>query len=348
MHIVAPPPWPGARIDLVTRPATNDTASNDTATNDTATNNTVIEARARVSLVDVAARDGLQSEETLVSTADKVELVRRLEAAGVRRAEVVSFVNPTRVPQMADAREVMAALATPGTLADRASMSLAGLVLNARGLDGAIETGVDEINVVVVSTDTYATRNQSRTTAELIDTWHQVGERARSHGLRTTVTLAAAFGCPFEGELPEGRLTSVARAILQVRPDEFALADSIGVAAPTDIERGIDVVRSLDADVPLRCHFHNTRNTGIANVVAALRHGVRTFDASLGGIGGCPFAPDATGNVPTEDVLYLLHRMGIDTGIDLDAIIGIVPWLRSVIGHDTPGLVSRAGNFPPR
>jgi hydroxymethylglutaryl-CoA lyase len=242
----------------------------------------------------------------------------------------------------------MAALATPGTLADRASMSLAGLVLNARGLDGAIETGVDEINVVVVSTDTYATRNQSRTTAELIDTWHQVGERARSHGLRTTVTLAAAFGCPFEGELPEGRLTSVARAILQVRPDEFALADSIGVAAPTDIERGIDVVRSLDADVPLRCHFHNTRNTGIANVVAALRHGVRTFDASLGGIGGCPFAPDATGNVPTEDVLYLLHRMGIDTGIDLDAIIGIVPWLRSVIGHDTPGLVSRAGNFPPR
>lgn len=348
MHIVAPPPWPGARIDLVTRPATHDIATNDTASNDTATNNTVIEARARVSLVDVAARDGLQSEETLVSTADKVELVRRLEAAGVRRAEVVSFVNPTRVPQMADAREVMAALAAPGALVDRASMSLAGLVLNARGLDGAIETGVDEINVVVVSTDTYATRNQSRTTAELIDTWHQVGERARSHGLRTTVTLAAAFGCPFEGELPEGRLTSVARAILQVQPDEFALADSIGVAAPTDIERGIDVVRSLDADVPLRCHFHNTRNTGIANVVAALRHGVRTFDASLGGIGGCPFAPDATGNVPTEDVLYLLHRMGIDTGIDLDAIIGIVPWLRSVIGHDTPGLVSRAGNFPPR
>ena len=301
-----------------------------------------------MSLVDVAARDGLQSEETLVSTADKVELVRRLEAAGVRRAEVVSFVNPTRVPQMADAREVMAALAAPGALADRASMSLAGLVLNARGLDGAIETGVDEINVVVVSTDTYATRNQSRTTAELIDTWHQVGERARSHGLRTTVTLAAAFGCPFEGELPDGRLASVARAILQVRPDEFALADSIGVAAPTDIERGIDAVRSLDADVPLRCHFHNTRNTGLANVVAALRHGVRTFDASLGGIGGCPFAPDATGNVPTEDVLYLLHRMGVDTGIDLDAIIGIVPWLRSVIGHDTPGLVSRAGNFPPR
>lgn len=331
MLIVASPPGLGARIDSVTPPTSN--AS-------------VTEPRSRVTLVDVAARDGLQSEERIVSTADKVALVRRLETAGVRRAEVVSFVNPTRVPQMADARELMAALTTPGTLIDRSAMSLAGLVLNARGLDGAIETGVDEINVVVVSTDTYATRNQSRTTAELVDTWHLVGERARSHGLRTTVTLAAAFGCPFEGELPDGRLESVARAILQVRPDEFALADSIGVAAPTDIERGIDVIRSLDGEVPLRCHFHNTRNTGLANVVAALRRGVSTFDASLGGIGGCPFAPDATGNVPTEDVLYLLHRMGVDTGIDLDAIIAIVPWLRTVIGHDTPALVSRAGNFP--
>lgn len=331
MHIVAPSPRPGARIDPVTAPT-----------------DSAIDRPSRVTLVDVAPRDGLQSEDVVVSTADKVELVRRLAAAGVRRAEVVSFVNPSRVPQMADSREVMTALSTPGVLPDRASMSLAGLVLNARGLDDAIETGVDEINVVVVCTDTYATRNQNRTTSELIDTWHQIGERARSHGLRTTVTLAAAFGCPFEGELPDHRLETVVRHVLEVRPDEFALADSIGVAAPTDVERGVDVVRSVDDDIALRCHFHNTRNTGIANVVAALRRGVHTFDASLGGIGGCPFAPDATGNVPTEDLLYLLHRMGVDTGIDLDAIIAIVPWLRSVIGHDTPALVSRAGNFPRR
>ena len=301
-----------------------------------------------ISLVDVAARDGLQSEDVIVSTAHKVELVQRLVAAGVRRAEVVSFVNPKRVPQMADGLDVMAALNSPGTLPDRTAVSLAGLVLNARGLDGAIESGVDEINVVVVSTDTYATRNQGRTTAELVDVWHQVGERARAHGLRTTVTLAAAFGCPFEGELPDGRVRDVARAILQVRPDEFALADSIGVAAPTDVVRGVATVRDLDPDLALRCHFHNTRNTGLANIAAAVGEGVRAFDASLGGIGGCPFAPNATGNVPTEDVLYMLHRMGHSTGIDLDAVITSVPWLQSVIGHSTPALVSRAGNFPPR
>ena len=181
-----------------------------------------------------------------------------------------------------------------------------------------------------------------------MDVWHQVGERARAHGLRTTVTLAAAFGCPFEGELPDGRVRDVARAILQVRPDEFALADSIGVAAPTDVVRGVATVRDLDPDLALRCHFHNTRNTGLANIAAAVGEGVRAFDASLGGIGGCPFAPNATGNVPTEDVLYMLHRMGCSTGIDLDAVITSVPWLQSVIGHSTPALVSRAGNFPPR
>jgi len=301
-----------------------------------------------ISIVDVAARDGLQSEDLIVTTADKVELVQRLVAAGVRRVEVVSFVDPKRVPQMADGFDVMATLNSPGSLPDRSAVSLAGLVLNARGLDGAIESGVDEINVVVVSTDTYATRNQGRTTAELVGAWHQIGERARGHGLRTTVTLAAAFGCPFEGELPGERIRDVARAILEVRPDEFALADSIGVAAPTDVVRGVATVRDLDPDLPLRCHFHNTRNTGLANIAAAVGEGVRTFDASLGGIGGCPFAPDATGNVPTEDVLYMLHRMGRSTGIDLDALITSVSWLQSVIGHPTPALVSRAGNFPPR
>ncbi len=301
-----------------------------------------------VSVIDVAARDGLQSEDVIVSTSDKVELVRRLVAAGVRRAEVVSFVNPKRVPQMADGADVMAALNAPGALPDRTAISLAGLVLNARGLDQAIEAGVDEINVVVVSTDTYATRNQGRTTAELVDVWHQVGERARDHGLRTTVTLAAAFGCPFEGELPADRLREVARSVLAVPPDELALADSIGVAAPTDVVRGIATVRDIDPDVPLRCHFHNTRNTGLANIAAALGEGVSTFDASLGGIGGCPFAPNATGNVPLEDVLYMLQRMGRTTGIDLDSVIATVPWLQSVIGHETPALVSRAGNFPPR
>ena len=300
----------------------------------------------RTEIVDVSPRDGLQSEERLVSTADKVELIRRLVAAGVRRIEAVSFVNPKRVPQMADSAELMATLSRPGVLHDRTTVSLAGLVLNARGLDNAIDCGVDEINVVVVCTDTFAQKNQGRSTDELIDVWHEVGERARSLGLFTTVTLAASFGCPYEREVTRERRLEVLEKILRVRPNEIAFADSIGVAVPSDVVAALDDARALDADIALRCHFHNTRNTGVANVLAAAAWGVSTFDASLGGIGGCPFAPNATGNVPAEDAIYALHRSGFDTGIDLAAFIENVPWLESVVGHAAPALVSRAGLFP--
>lgn len=299
-----------------------------------------------VTIVEVSPRDGLQSEERLVPTADKVELIRRVVAAGVRRVEAVSFVNPKRMPQMADAAEMMAALNAPGTLHDRAAVSIAGLVLNARGLDSAVETGVDEINVVVVCTDTFAQKNQGRTTDELVDVWHEIGSRAREHGLFTTVTLAAAFGCPYEGEVSRDRRLAVLGRIMEVAPDEIAFADSIGVAVPGDVTAAIDDAAAAHPSVALRCHFHNTRNTGVANVAAAIAAGVRTFDSSLGGIGGCPFAPAATGNVPTEDVLYMLHRSGHDTGIDLEQLISHVPWLADTVGHSTPALVSRAGLFP--
>ena len=299
-----------------------------------------------VEIVEVSPRDGLQSDPTLLSTAGKIELVRRAVAAGLRRLEVVSFVNPTRVPQMADSAEVMAELNTPGVLPGRDDCTLVGLVLNARGLENAIAAKVDEINFVVVCSDTFAEKNQGKPTAGLIEQWHDIGEAARRAGFTTSVTLAASFGCPYEGEVPLDRFAWVVEQVMQVAPDEIALADSIGVAVPTDVRQRVAIARDIATGARLRCHFHNTRNTGLANAGAAVEAGIRVLDASLGGIGGCPFAPNATGNIATEDLVYLLHRMGYDTGIDLAAACTIGPWLESVLSHPVPGLLAKAGVFP--
>ena len=302
---------------------------------------------ANVQLVEVSARDGLQSEAALVATSDKAELIRRAAAAGLRRIEAVSFVNPKRVPQMADGAELMALLNTPDFLPERSDCSLSGLVLNQRGLEAALVTGVDEINVVVVVSDTFAVKNQGVDTAGLVAMWHAVGTAARAAGLRSTVTLAASFGCPYEGEVSDERFAQVVRAVMEVPPDELSLADSIGVAAPKQVRERVADSRSAAPTIALRCHFHNTRNTGIANVIAAVEAGVSAIDASIGGIGGCPFAPNATGNVATEDVAYALQRMGFATGLHHEALHGIVPWLETVVGHQAAGLLSRAGSFPP-
>ena len=297
-----------------------------------------------VEIVEVAARDGLQSDPTLLPTAAKVELIRRVVGAGLRRVEAVSFVNPARVPQMADADEVMSILHDAPWAPDDASFI--GLVLNRRGFDRAVGCGVDEINVVVVCTDTFAQKNQGQTTQGLIDTWHEIAQAAAGTGLRTSVTLAASFGCPYEGEVPVERLVSVVEAVAQAAPDEIAIADSIGVAVPTDVRERIAAVDAVRGDATLRCHFHNTRNTGLANAAAAVEAGVRVLDSSFGGIGGCPFAPNATGNIPTEDLVYLLHRMGHPTGVDLPTLIGNVTWLEDALDHGVPGLVGKAGVFP--
>jgi len=300
-----------------------------------------------VSIVEVAPRDGLQSDPTLLGTDAKVEMITRAVRAGIRRIETVSFVNPKRVPQMADADDVMAAL-----LADTETRALGasyiGLVLNQRGLDRAVETGVDEINAVVVCSDTFAMKNQGQDSQGLLDTAASVVAGARAHGLPVSVTMAASFGCPYEGEVSLNRLAWVVEQVVAAGPDEIALADSIGVAVPTDVAARVALVRDIvgDAPITLRCHFHNTRNTGLANAAAALDAGVRVFDSSLGGIGGCPFAPNATGNVPTEDLLYMFHRMGFDSGVDLDALAANVPWIEDVLGHSVPGYLSKAGNFP--
>lgn len=294
-----------------------------------------------VSIVEMAPRDGLQNESAVLSTADKVELVERAVRAGARRIEVTSFVNPARVPQMADADEVMAALPRPD------GVSYAGLVMNDRGLDRALAAGVDEVDVVVVATDTFCLRNQGVTTEEACRLASSLVRRAREAGALTTVTVGAAFGCPFEGEVPEERLREVLGRVVDAGPDELALADTIGVAVPTAVSARLALAaRVAGADLPLRLHLHDTRHTGVANAVAAHAAGVRTLDASIGGAGGCPFAPNATGNVATEDLVYLFDRMGVDTGLDLATTVSTTAWLEERLGKRLPGALLRAGGFP--
>lgn len=297
---------------------------------------------AQVDILEVSPRDGLQNEATILSTADKVELVQRAVRAGARRIEVTSFVNPSRVPQMADADEVMAAVPRDEGVA------YAGLVMNRRGLDRALNAGVDEIDVVVVATDTFCQRNQGMTTTQACDTAAELVREAHAAGVFTTITVGASFGCPFEGEVSLARLREVVRRVVDAGPDEIALADTIGVAVPAEIKERLALVREVtDSGGPLRLHLHDTRHTGVANAVAAVEAGVQTLDASIGGAGGCPFAPKATGNVATEDLVYLFQRMGVATGLDLGSVIETVGWLEERLGKRLPGALAPAGGFPP-
>lgn len=289
-----------------------------------------------IQIVEVGPRDGLQNESVVFDTDTKVEFINRCLAAGTQRIEVASFVNPKRVPQMADAEAVLERLSP-----DRASYI--GLVLNERGFDRALATQVSEVNLVVMVTDTFSQKNQGMTTAEAIAAVQAVAPRARAAGLPVSVTLSASFGCPYEGEVAVARLVDVATQVAH-GIDELAIADTIGVAVPADVHRRIAAVRAA-TDVPLRVHVHNTRNTGYASALAAADAGVTVLDASLGGIGGCPFAPRATGNIATEDLVFALERSGYDTGLDLDALCRASEWLGEQLGRPTPGLVSKAGAF---
>jgi hydroxymethylglutaryl-CoA lyase len=292
-------------------------------------------------IIDVSPRDGLQNESTLLSTDTKVELITRLSDAGIRRLEATSFVNPEAVPAMADAEDVMASAPR-----DR-DLSLIGLVLNRRGLDRAIAAGCDEVNYAVVVTDAFSQRNQGTSTEEGIEVWRRIAREARNAGVRPSLVVSVAFGCPFEGEVPVGRVVEVVEACLTEPPERLSLADTIGVAVPSDVtERFRAVMPSIPDTVQLGTHFHNTRGTGLANVVAALEMGVTSFDASLGGLGGCPFAPNATGNIVTEDLAYMLHRMGLDTGLDLDTLAATAEWIKQYLPDSVVGLYHRAGPFP--
>lgn len=293
-----------------------------------------------VTVVDVSPRDGLQNEATLLATAAKVELIGRLIAAGVTRIEATSFVHPERVPQMADAEAVMAAVPR------REDVSYIGLVLNRRGLDRALEAGVDEVNAVVVASDTFNRRNQGVGSEQSLADWAAIARDAHAAGVRASVTIAAAFGCPFEGEVPAERVFAIAARALEAGPDELAIADTIGVGVPRQVRTLSEGLHARRGGVPLRIHLHNTRNTGYANAVAAIDAGFATLDASVGGIGGCPFAPAATGNIATEDLTYLLDRQGVPTGLDLDGLRDTGTWIAEQLGHQAPALLGRAGGFP--
>lgn len=292
-------------------------------------------------IIDVAPRDGLQNEDVLLETGTKVELIERLLDAGVSRLEATSFVHPRLVPAMADAEAVMAALPR-----DRGA-SFIGLVLNMRGLERAIAAKCDEINYVVAATDSFSQKNQGMSTAAGIEGWHVIAKAARASAVRPSLVISTAFGCPFEGEVSASRVANVVEACMGTPPDRLSLADTIGVGTPGDVrERYTALSSSVPEAVQLGCHFHNTRGTGLANAAAALDIGVHSFDASLGGLGGCPFAPKATGNIASEDLVYMLHRMGYETGVDLDAMARTAEWVSGYLPDSVVGLYHRAGPFP--
>ena len=292
----------------------------------------------RVTVYEVGPRDGLQNEPDVLAPEIRVELVRRLVAAGVEAVEVASFVDPRRVPQMAGAEEVVAALGrAPGVV-------YAGLALNERGFERLIEAGLDEVRFAFGVTESFNQLNQGATVEDSVETAALIVARSRETGLRTAVTLSVAFGCPFEGRVESARVLELAERVAALSPDAILLADTIGVASPSEVRKLI--ARTSELGVTVGGHFHNTRNTAYANALAALDSGASMLDASVGGLGGCPFAPQATGNIATEDLLYLLHREGFDTGIDLDGLIEISGWLESILGRQLEGQLYRAGSFP--
>ena len=295
----------------------------------------------KIEIVEVGPRDGLQNEKALLEVDQKLEFIHRLEAAGSRRMETVSFVTPKRVPQMAGAEEISAALAHA---ADRSRI---GLVLNERGWDRCVAAGCDEANVVVCATDGFGIRNQGASAAEQTAAMQAIVARQHAQGgPPITVTVSVAFGCPFDGEVSQEQVMRIVRAAAQAGVAEIALADTIGVADPWLVRKRVEAAKIAAPGVPLRMHFHDTRNTGLANAYASIEAGVDVLDASCGGLGGCPFAPDATGNIGTEDLVYMLERAGLTTDYDLDGLIGTAQWMAGILGKPPAASVSRAGVFP--
>lgn len=293
-----------------------------------------------IEIIDVTARDGLQNESVMFSTQEKLELIKRSIAAGSKRLEVASFAHPKYVPQMADAEAVIAGLPKSD------DVTYIGLVMNERGVDRAFKTNIDEIGLVTVATDTFAQKNQGQTRMGSVDMARKMIRRIKSEGRAVNVTIGASFGCPFEGETKPEDVLEMVKALAEEAPREISLADTIGVGNPWAVKSLFEACRDVAPQMSFRAHFHNTRNTGLANVYAAVQAGVKIIDVSIGGIGGCPFAPAATGNVPAEDVVYMLERGGFETGIRLPKILETTKWLSEKMGKPLPGMVSKAGLFP--
>jgi hydroxymethylglutaryl-CoA lyase len=295
----------------------------------------------RVSIIEVGPRDGLQSEPEILSTETKLDFINRAIDAGIRRMEVTSFVHPKRVPQMADAEDVIRGLS------QRDDFTAIGLVLNKRGFDRARDVQIDEIGMAVIASETYNQRNNGTSIDGSVQAWLEMAAEAQKAGIRANVMISSAFGCPFEGEVPLQNVLDIVKRVLEVEPVELGFADSIGVGVPVQVTEMIGAVKEIAPNMPIRFHFHNTRNTGIANAQAAIDAGVDSLDASIGGIGGCPFAPAATGNIPTDDLLYMLDRSGVETGVSLAKIIETSLWLDEQLGgRGTPAMLPKAGIFP--
>ena len=294
-----------------------------------------------IQIVEVGPRDGLQNESVILSTDDKVALIDHLTDAGVTRIEAVSFAHPKYVPQLADAEAVME------RLNKRPGVSYIGLVMNWRGWVRASDTGIDEVNVPLFASDTFNRKNQGAPTSETITVLDEITNDAHKLGIKVTATIGTAWGGPFEGEVPLGHLLEAVAGVAQTDVDELAIADTIGVADPWSVTKRLTAVSAAAPGIPLRVHFHDTRNTGLANTFAAIEAGVTTIDASVGGIGGCPFAPAATGNIPTDDLVYMLNRGGFDHGVSLASLIGVSHEVEALLGKPLPAMLPVAGDFPP-
>ena len=289
-------------------------------------------------IIDVTPRDGLQNEPVVFSIGEKLELISRSIETGISRIEAASFVNPKKVPQMANPEQLL------DKLSIKKKAKYSGLVLNERGYKRAVDSKCDEITFVIVASDEFSFRNQGMTTAQSIEYISKLLKN-REPGIKVCISIAAAFGCPFEGVVKPSQVIEIAQKCLDLCPDEISLADTIGVAIPKDIKEKVEPLISLYSDTPVRLHLHNTRNTAISNAWTAFELGVKRFDASFGGIGGCPFAPNATGNVAIEDLIYLFERSGFNTGVDLDASIKVAEWLREQVKHPLPSALLAAGDF---
>ena len=295
----------------------------------------------KIEICEVGPRDGLQSEPRIWSVNERVELIDRLSLTGVPRIEAVSFVNPKRVPQMASAETVMAKIKR------RNGVSFAGLALNARGAERAIEAGVDEVRYVVVSSETFNQRNQGATIDESLAGFSEIADKVTNAGLKLSATVAAAFGCPFEGNVEPSQVARIAKQLVDGGCVEIGMADTIGSGVPTQVTEILGLVRdAVGSDIGLGFHLHNTRNTGFANAAAAANEGVLFLDASVGGLGGCPFAPKATGNIATEDLCFMLRNMGFETGIDINAYVETANWAEGFFEVPLPGQIMKAGLFP--